>query len=278
MEAGRLNVAPDMDADDAEVAMASRQHLWHAGIILLVVLALIALAFALGWQKQVSLESLIRHRAAIDALVTDHPAAALASFVAFYAVASGLALPGVIFLTMGGGVFFGGLLGGIASVVGATAGATVAFVAGKYALRRVVMRWAGPHVARVARDFRRSAFNYLLFIRLVPIFPFTLGNLLPALCGVRLATFMSATFIGITPMTLAVAFFGAGLDSVLAEPIANYRACHAAGLSDCRLDFHFGMVVTPQLIGGLVALGVAALIPVIVKRHRLLRDGAGNSR
>jgi uncharacterized membrane protein YdjX (TVP38/TMEM64 family) len=278
MKVDRLIFAPDLDADDAEVAILARRHLWHGGVILFVVIMLFALAFALGWQKQVSLESLIRHRAAIEALVTDYPAVALASFVAFYAVASALALPGVIFLTMGGGVFFGGLLGGMASVVAATAGATVVFVAGKHALRSLIMRWIGPHVTRVARSVRRNAFNYLLFIRLVPIFPFTLGNLLPAVCGVRLVTFMAATFLGITPMTLAVAFFGAGLDSVLAAQIANYRACRAAGLSDCRLDFHLSMVVTPQLVGGLFALGIAVLLPVIVKRCWLLRNGTWTDR
>ncbi len=267
-----MNRAPDIDRYDGEVTTLSRRHLWHAGIVLLVVVALIGLALALGWQNKVSLESIVRHRNPIAALVTDHPLAALASFVGFYAVAAGLALPGVIFLTMGGGVFFGGLIGGFAAVVGATAGATAVFIAGKYALRDVIMRWIGPHVARVAEAFRKSAFNYLLFIRLVPVFPFTFGNLLPALCGVRLSTFMSATFLGITPMTLAVAFFGAGLDSVLAAQIADYRACSAAGLSGCSLNFHLGMVVTPQLIGGLLALGLAALIPVIVKRTRLLRN------
>jgi uncharacterized membrane protein YdjX (TVP38/TMEM64 family) len=271
-----LNVAPDLDADDAEVATLSKRHLWHAGIILLVVIALIALALALGWQRQVSLESLVRHRAAIAALVADHRAAALASFTAFYAVASGLALPGVIFLTIGGGVFFGGLVGGFAAIVGATTGATAVFIAGRYALRNIIMRWIGAHVARVADGFRKSAFNYLLFIRLVPIFPFTFGNLLPAVCGVRLVTFMVATFLGIAPMTLAIAFFGAGLDSVLAAQIAKYRACHAAGIADCRLDFHLSMVVTPQLVAGLLALGIAVLIPVIVKRARLLRDGTKN--
>lgn len=269
---------PNRNLKDREVVTLSRRHLWHAGIILLAVVALIGLALALGWQNKVSLESIVRHRDALAVLVKDHPLAALASFIGFYAVAAGLALPGVIFLTMGGGVFFGGLVGGFASVIGATAGATAVFIAGKHALRRVIMRWIGPHAARVAESFRKSAFNYLLFIRLVPVFPFTFGNLLPALCGVRLVTFLSATFIGITPMTLAVAFFGAGLDSVLAAQIANYRACHAAGLPDCSLNFHLSMVVTPQLVGGLLALGLAALIPVIVKRTRLLRTCSADDR
>jgi uncharacterized membrane protein YdjX (TVP38/TMEM64 family) len=254
--------------EDTALARLSVRRLWRSAAVVLVLVALAVIALALGWHRQVSLESLLRHRATIAALVAGHPAAALAGFVAFYAFAAGMALPGVIFLTIGGGVFFGGLLGGLAAVVGATAGATAVFLIARNALRGIVLRWIGPQVTRFAEGFRASGFNYLLFMRLVPIFPFSLGNLLPALCNVRLATFMLATFIGIMPMTLAIAFFGAGLDSALAIQIEHYRACLAAGKPDCGLDFHFWMAVTPQFVAGLVALGVAALLPVLVRRYR----------
>jgi uncharacterized membrane protein YdjX (TVP38/TMEM64 family) len=254
--------------EDAVLASLSRRRLWHGAGVLLVVAVLIAVALALGWQKQVSLESLLSHRAAIAALVAGHPAAALAAFTAFYAFAAGVALPGVIFLTIGGGVFFGGLLGGLAAVIGATAGATATFLIARNVLRGVVMRRIGPQVRRFAEGFRASGFNYLLFMRLVPIFPFLLGNLLSALCNVRLVTFMLATFIGIMPMTLAIAFFGAGLDHALAVQIEDYRACLSAGNPDCGLDFHLWMAVTPQFIAGLLALGIAALAPVLIRRYR----------
>ncbi|MEJ2434613.1 MAG: VTT domain-containing protein [Pseudolabrys sp.] len=251
------------------VARQSIRRLWRSAALLLLVIVVLAGALALGGYKQLSLESLLRHRAAIAALVAGHPVTALAGFVACYALAAGLALPGVVFLTIGGGVFFGGLLGGFAAVAGATTGATAVFLLARLALRDLVMRWLGPQVARFAAGFRASGFNYLLFIRLVPIFPFSLGNLLPALCDVRLVTFVAATFIGITPMTLAIAFFGAGLDSALATEIAQYRACQAAGRADCSVDFKLWMAVTPELLFGLVALGVAALLPVLIRRFRL---------
>jgi uncharacterized membrane protein YdjX (TVP38/TMEM64 family) len=123
-------------------------------------------------------------------------------------------------------------------------------------------------VRRFAEGFRASGFNYLLFMRLVQIFPFLLGNLLSALCNVRLVTFMLATFIGIMPMTLAIAFFGAGLDHAFAVQIEDYRACLSAGNPDCGLDFHLWMAVTPQFIAGLLALGIAALAPVLIRRYR----------
>ncbi len=258
--------AEDEHPERAVVARQALHRLWRSGVVLLVVFLAVVAGLALGGYQHLSLETLLRDRATIAALVAGHPAAALASFIAVYALACAVALPGVVFLTIGGGVFFGGFVGGMAAVSGATAGAVAMFLAARLALRDLVMRWLGLQVARFAKGFRASGFNYLLFIRLVPIFPFSLGNLLPALCDVRLVTFAAATFIGITPMTLAIAFFGASIDRALGSEIAQYHACQAAGGGACTIEFHIWMVVTPQLIGALVALGAAALLPVAIKR------------
>lgn len=262
----------DVHADDKALAAVSLRPLRRGALILFVgILLLAAVALALGWRNQVSLESLIRHRAVIAALVANHPLSALTGYVAFYAVAAGLSLPGVIFLTIGGGVFFGGLLGGAAAVIAATLGATAAFLLAKSVLRRLAMRWLGPQVARFAAGFRADAFGYLLFLRLLPVFPFSLGNLLPALCGVSLRTFVTATVLGITPMTLAIAFFGAGIDSVLAIEIARFQSCLTAQGANCRLGFEIWMAVTPQFIGGLLAFAVAIVLPVVLRRARIAR-------
>jgi uncharacterized membrane protein YdjX (TVP38/TMEM64 family) len=257
--------------DDKPAAPVERSGRWlrlTATIVLIAIVLALAAAIATGWHKELSLAALVRHRAATQALIADHRVAALAGFIAFYALAAGCSLPGVVILTIGGGALFGGPVGGLAAIIGATAGATAVFVLAKTALGGAVARRAGPLVARFADSFRDGAFNYLLFMRLVPVFPFWMVNVVPALCGVRLATYVTATAIGIVPMTLAFAFFGAGLDSVLAAQVAQYRACLAAGGADCRLDFELAMVLTPQLIVGLVALGIAALLPIAVRRLR----------
>lgn len=265
--------SPDDHSEETALASFSHQKLWSAGIVVLAVVILIATVLALGWHKQVSLESLIKNRAMLGALVAGHPKAALASYVALYSMAAGLALPGVIFLTIGGGALFGGLVGGVAAMIGATAGATAVFLVGRTLLRRAAMNWLGPQVKRFAEEFRAGAFNYLMFMRLVPIFPFTLGNLLPALCGVRLVTFVVATFFGIAPMTLAIGFFGDGIDTALGAEIERYQSCLSAGTADCRLDFHIWNAVTPQFIVGLIALGVAVLLPALLRRLRSRRAG-----
>ena len=110
----------------------------------------------------------------------------------------------------------------------------------------------------------------------MPAFPFFLVNLVPALVGVKLPTFLAATIIGIIPATFAFAFLGSGLDSVIAVQEKPFRACLAAGRTDCHIQFDLGMIVTPQLLAALVALGVIALLPVVVKRLRA--RGANDSQ
>jgi uncharacterized membrane protein YdjX (TVP38/TMEM64 family) len=160
------------------------------------------------------------------------------------------------------------LVGGLATVVSATAGATIIFLVARSACGETLVRRAGPLAAKLADGFRADAFSYLLFLRLVPAFPFFLVNLAPALVGVKLSTFVIATAIGIVPATFAFAFLGSGLDSVIAAQEVTYRACLASGRGDCTLHFDIGMIATPRLLAALATLGAIALIPVIVKRVR----------
>jgi uncharacterized membrane protein YdjX (TVP38/TMEM64 family) len=215
--------------------------------------------------------ALLERRAAIDTFVAEHWVAALVAFAAIYVIVVALSLPGGALLTICGGAIFGGLAAGIAALIGATIGATIIFLIAKSALGGWLVRRAGARAEAVAAGFRADAFNYLLFLRLVPLFPFCLVNLVPALCGVRLRTFVLATALGIIPGTFAFAFFGAGLGSALTAQIDAYRACVAAGGTGCKLGFDPSAAVTPQLIAGLVALGLLALVPVVVKRLRAAR-------
>ena len=102
----------------------------------------------------------------------------------------------------------------------------------------------------------------------MPIFPFWLVNLVPALCGVGLTPFAAATFIGIMPAAFVFAFVGSGLNSAVVAQTAAYQACLASGASNCRLTFRAEAAFTPELIGALIALGVLALVPVAVRRWR----------
>lgn len=243
---------------------------------LIVIVVASGVVIAMGWQRQLSFETLARHYEVLREFIAAHEVSAVAAYIALYIVAVALSVPVGAYLTVTGGILFGAVLGGAAAVVGATIGAICIFLIAKSAIGEYFVRRAGRLAEKVAQTFRADAFNYLLFLRLVPIFPFWLVNLVPALCGVPLATFVAATALGIIPVTFAFAFVGAGLDSVIAAQDAAYRACLAAARADCRLDFQLREAITPQLIGALAALGVLALIPVVVKRLRA-RVGAGRT-
>src|SRR6476619_2658170 len=235
---------------------------------LIIVIAASAAVFAMGWQRQLSFEWLVRHHEALRAFIAAHEVYALVAYVALYIAAAALSIPVGVFLTMTAGILFGGVLGGAASVVGATIGAICIFLIAKSAVGDYLVRRAGPLAQKLAQGFRADAFSYLLFLRLVPIFPFWVINLVAALCGVRFATFAAATALGIIPPTFTFAFLGAGLHSVITAQQAAYSACVAAGRADCRLEFHLHAAVTPELIAALAALGLLALVPVVVKYLR----------
>src|SRR3954464_10440425 len=192
--------------------------------VVVIVLAMVAV-FASGAHRHVSLETLVKHRMAIDAFITAHGVAAVAAYMAIYIAVVALSIPGSLFLTITGGILFGVAVGGVATVISATIGATIIFTVAKGACGESLVRRAGPLACKLVDGFKADAFSYLLFLRLVPAFPFFLVNLAPALVGVKLRTFMAATAIGIVPATFAFAFFGSGLDSVLAAQEGGYRAC-----------------------------------------------------
>jgi uncharacterized membrane protein YdjX (TVP38/TMEM64 family) len=246
---------------------------------ILVIVALVALAYGIGLHRHISFETLIRNRAAIDQFIAQHGVAAVAGYIALYIAVVSLSLPGGAILTVTGGFLFGPVVASVAASIGALLGATTIFLIARSAAGECLTRRAGPFAARLAEGFRADAFNYLLFLRLVP-FPFWVVNLAPALFGVRLSTFVAATAIGILPATVTFAMFGAGLGSVIAVQEVQYSACLAAGQADCSVDFDLSHVLTPTLLGALAAIGILALIPALAKRiwGRKLNAGVPSKR
>jgi uncharacterized membrane protein YdjX (TVP38/TMEM64 family) len=243
---------------------------------LAVLVALTGLVLVMGWHRDLSLETLARYHVALERFVNSHWFVAFAGFVTAYVIVVTLSIPGAVYLTVSGGVLFGVVGGTLASFAGATIGATFLFLVARTAFGEHLARRAGPLAERLADGFRKDAFSYLLFLRLVPVFPFFLVNLVPAIVGVRLAPFVAATAIGIVPATIVFTLVGAGLDSVIAAQEASFRACLAAGHADCRIAFNLDNVLTPKLIAALAGLGVLALLPVAL-RHIRARRFAGRA-
>ncbi|MPZ10766.1 MAG: TVP38/TMEM64 family protein [Kiloniellaceae bacterium] len=213
-------------------------------------LAALALAFGFGLQDHLSIEALRAHRSLLTDFVAGHAVAAALIFMATYALSTALSLPGGLVLTLAGGFLFGIVPGTLYVVIAATLGATVVFLIARGALGGSFRAKAGPFVQRMEAGFRENAFSYLLVLRLIPLFPFVVVNLVPAFLGVPLATYVVGTFIGIIPGTLVFILAGAGLGSIF----------------DRGGAFTVDSVLTPEIVAGLIGLSLLSLLPVVYKR------------
>jgi len=237
-----------------------------------VIVCLMGAAYGFGVHEQVSLQSIAANREELRRFIADNWLLALLIYGLAYAVIVALSIPGSALLTMAGGLLFGWLTGGIAAIIAATAGATLIFLAARTSFEDALRRKAGSLVNKIQEGFARDAFNYLLFLRLTPVFPFWLVNIAAALAQVRLKTFVAATLLGIIPATLAFSFAGAGLDSIIEAQKAAHEACLArGGASACTFDLQASRLVTPQILVALAALSFAALLPIGLKRWRARR-------
>ena len=206
---------------------------------------------AVGGHHYLTFAALAENRDWLSSLVQRWGFVAAFLYIAVYALLVALSVPGSSVLTIAGGFLFGTWLGTLCAVLGATLGATGIFLATRAGLGGLARR-AGPLVGKLEAGFRADAFNYLLVLRLVFIFPFWLVNLVPALAGVRLSTYILATFLGIIPGAFVYASLGNGLGNVVGEP----------GL---------GVLLRPSVLGPVVGLVILALIPVGYKRWRTKR-------
>lgn len=233
-------------------------------LLLAAILLLSAVAVYQGWHQHLSLERLAANEQSLRDVVAARPVTAIAGYAAIYAAAVALSLPGALVLTLAGGFLFGWLIGGLVAVAAATAGASAIFLVARSTLGAWFAARAGSRMESLAQGFRRDALSYLLFLRLVPAFPFWLVNLAPALLGVRLSTFVLATFLGIIPGTFAFALAGSGLDRVIAAQRQAYDSClaRAAAPETCGFTLEPTALLTPGIIAPLVALGLLALVPI----------------
>ena len=234
---------------------------------LIVLAGLMGLVFATGLHKQLTLENIAANRDSLQATISQHKVLSLLAYVAIYAAAVAMSLPGALFLTLTGGLLFGWLTGGLAAVTGATIGATIIFLIARTAFGETLAKKAGPALVKLQDGFKENALSYLLFLRLVPAFPFFLVNLAPALLGVPLSTYLIGTFFGIIPGTMAFASAGAGLDGVIASAKSEFEACVAAkGAGACELAINLSNLINRETKIAFILLGVVALIPVAYKK------------
>ncbi|WP_206378179.1 TVP38/TMEM64 family protein [Sneathiella limimaris] len=235
---------------------------------LAVIVGLFASFFIFGLDRYLSFTFISENRDMLLQMVSDHYTLAIFLYFAFYVVAVAASLPGGLLLTISGGFLFGWVVAGFVTVVAATIGATILFIIARTSLGTTLRSKAGPWLGKLEAGFQENALNYLLFLRLVPAFPFWLINIAPAFLGVSLGTYVVGTFVGIIPGTFVFAFLGTGLDSIILEQQESYQACVQSGQTGCAYEFEVSSLVTPEIILSLIALSVISLLPIIIKRFK----------
>lgn len=242
---------------------------------LVAVTAAMAAVLFLGWHNHLSLETIVAQRDRFQAVLAQWPILSLLAYVTIYALSVALSLPGGLVLTVAGGLFFGWFIGALAAVTAATGGATAVFLIARSAMGETFHERAGPWLAKLSEGFKKDALSYMLFLRLVPAFPFWFVNIAPAVLGVPLRTYVVGTVCGIIPATFAFASAGAGLDSIVVAAKNEYERCIALkGPAACALKVHASSLLTKELFLSLVLLGLVALLPVVLKRWRKLHAPA----
>lgn len=212
--------------------------------IAVVVVVAIGAFFYFDLGTFLSLTALKENRDSLLAFTDANFVAAVAIFIGTYILVAGLSLPGAVILTLAGGFVFGAGLATLFINIGATIGATLAFLTARYVLRDAVEQRFGARLGPFQEGFAKNAFNYLLTLRLIPLFPFFMVNLVSGLTRVNVGTYMLATAIGIIPGSFVYAYAGRQLGTI-------------NSLKE---------IASPNVIGAFVLLGLLALVPVVYKR------------
>ena len=217
---------------------------------LLVLVAGLIAFFAFDLDQYLTFEALRENRAWLLDHVENSAVLAALVFIGIYITVVAFSLPGGAVMTITGGFLFGQVLGTLYVVFAATIGATILFLAAKTALGDYLRAKAGPFLRKMEEGFRENAMNYLLVLRLIPLFPFFIVNLVPAFLGVSLRVFVIATFIGIIPGSFVFIAVGTGLGSIF----------------DSGEEFTASGILTPEILTALIGLAILAIVPIVYKR------------
>jgi uncharacterized membrane protein YdjX (TVP38/TMEM64 family) len=253
-EAGRRE-EPGETAGGGLAGLLTLHRLWPLAIILCGFVSF----FAFDLDSYLSFEMLKQHRSWLLAQVDENLMLATLAFIMVYAAIIGFSVPGATIASITGGFLFGLWIGTVFNVISATLGATMLFLAARSVFADILHQKAGPWLRKVESNFNENAASYLLFLRLVPVFPFFAVNLIPAFLGVRLRTFVWTTFLGIIPGGFVYTSFGAGLGAIFDRGEGSITP---------------GDVITPEIIAGMVGLAVLSLLPIAYKTLRAKRHGA----
>ena len=216
---------------------------------LLVLAVALTLFFALDLNRYCTIDAVRDNRDALMALVAEYGLPAALAYAVLYALFVAFSLPAATVLTLLAGFLFGTASGTLIVVAGATTGAVAVFLAARHMCQDALRRRAGPWLGRMQGGFNENAVSYMLVLRLVPLFPFFVVNIVPALLGVSLRVFALTTLAGIIPGSLVYVSVGNGLGALFER----------GGTPD------LGLIFDAEILLPLLGLAALSLLPVAYK-------------
>lgn len=210
-------------------------------------------AFAL--RNQMTFDALAENRDALIAFRDQNYPLAVLAFMLTYIAIVGLSLPGATLATLTGGFLFGIFPGILFNITAATIGATLIFSAAKLgfgARFAAKMTERGGSAARLQTALKENEWSALMIMRLAPVVPFFMANLIPAFVGARTSRFIVTTFFGIMPGGVILTSIGSGLDSVIAK----------GEMPDLSILF------APHILLPILGLVALSALPILVKYRR----------
>lgn len=219
--------------------------------LLLIIVAFILVIY-FRWYQFLSFASLKAHHDQLLLWTSQHYFLVSLSYILIYIAAVTVSIPGAVFLTLAGGLLFGIIAGTIYTVFAATVGATLLFLAVRTALGSWLASRANVWLKKMEQGFQKNAFNYLLFLRLIPLFPFWAVNIVPALLTMRLVPYILATLLGIIPGTLVYISLGNGLNQLFAE----------------NKTPDLSIIFKPAILLPLLGLALLSILPILYKKLR----------
>ncbi|MBU0515928.1 MAG: TVP38/TMEM64 family protein [Proteobacteria bacterium] len=250
-------------------------------IVLGVMVGLVVLFFVLGWHRFFTLEQIQRYWGNFEAYHQANPLMMVGLYFLAYIVVTALSLPGATIMTLMGGAIFGFWVSLVTVSFASTIGATAACGVARFVLGEPIQQKYGDKLAAVNRGIEREGAFYLFTLRLVPIFPFFVINLVMGLTRIRLLTYYWVSQVGMLPGTAVYVYAGAQLGHLIStgqEKIAALGLDRAVPeVFDVTLpvvtsDFLRG-ILSWELILSFVILGI---FPLVAKRViGLIRRRAG---
>ncbi len=217
-----------------------------------IIAAMIAVLWFVGLKDYLSLDNIQSSGAYFKSMIDDHFVLGMMIYAVLYIVVVVSCLPVVALVSLMAGFLFGMVWGVILVLLSATIGAAILFLIARSSFGVILRERAGLFYARVEKQMNQGAISYMLFMRLVPVMPFSIANIVPALLNVSFRPFIVTTVIGIAPSAIILVNTGRAMGQI-------------SGMSD---------LFSPQTLVALGLLALCALLPALV---RLMRKNSSTS-